>query len=163
MDEGSRDFGRFSREDLEEIIGYRMGEAPRIGFGKSSALLIIDMTRDVVNRHPNCKEAAANVVPLLAAARGTGIPVIFTHGGGHLHSESLISMTEAERGFYPNKVSHQYKGRPLTEEEFDIADEIAPRQSEVLITKHRSSAFLGTFLQPILTFHRIDTLIVTGM
>jgi maleamate amidohydrolase len=163
MDEGSRDFGRFTREDLEEIAGHRMGATPRVGFGAQCALLVIDMTQDVVNRHADCAQAADNIVPLLAAARRAGIPIIFTHGGGHLHSESFAPLTDAERGYYPTKVAHEYKGNTLREQDFDIAAQIAPQPGEAVITKHRSSAFLGTFLQPMLTWNRVDTLIVTGM
>jgi nicotinamidase-related amidase len=163
MDEGSRDFGRFTREDLEEIAGHRMGATPRVGFGEQCALLVIDMTQDVVNRHADCAEAADNIVPLLAAARRAVIPIIFTHGGGHLHSESFAPLTEAERGYYPTKVAHEYKGNTLQEKDFAIAAQITPQPGEAVITKHRSSAFLGTFLQPMLTWHRVDTLIVTGM
>jgi hypothetical protein len=37
-----------------------------------------------------------------------------------------------------------YEKKPLKAEDFEIADEIAPREGEVLMTKHRSSAFFGT-------------------
>jgi nicotinamidase-related amidase len=33
----------------------------------------------------------------------------------------------------------------------------------VLITKHRSSAFFGSFLPSLLNWHRVETLIIVGM
>jgi nicotinamidase-related amidase len=163
MDRAAAEFGRFSRADIEEMVGYRMGSSNRVGFGERLALLIVDMTRDVVKRHPDVKTAALNTVPLLARARESGIPVLFTRGGRHYHSVSFAPLTDAEKGIYAIKAAPHYKGNPLKLEDFEIADEIAPRQGEVVITKHRSSAFFGTFLESLLNWHRVDTLVIAGM
>lgn len=163
MDRSTTQFGRFNREDIEEMVGYRMGSSNRVGFGDGVALLIVDMTRDVVKRHPDVKIAALNTVPLLASARKSGIPVFFTRGGRHYHSVSFAPLTDAEKGIYAIKAAPHYKGNPLKAEDFEIADEIAPQAGEVVITKHRSSAFFGTFLEPLLNWHRVDTLIIAGM
>jgi nicotinamidase-related amidase len=72
-------------------------------------------------------------------------------------------LTEAERGIYGIKAAPTYVGKYLSEEDFQIADNIAPRDGEVLITKYRASAFAGTFLTQLLNWHRLDTLIITGM
>jgi nicotinamidase-related amidase len=156
-------FGRFSQQDIEEMVGYRMGTSNRVGFGKGPALLVVDMTRDVVQRHPDVKAAAMCIIALLDSARKAGIPVFFTRGGRHYHSVSFAPLTEAEKGIYAIKAAVHYKDNPLKAEDFEIADEIAPQPGEVVITKHRSSAFFGTFLEPLLNWHRIDTLIIAGM
>lgn len=44
-----------------------------------------------------------------------------------------------------------------------IPAEIAPKENEVLITKHRISAFAGTDLAMILGAHDIDTLVMFGI
>ena len=156
-------FGRFSREDVEELVGYRMGKAKRVGFGEKAALIIVDMTKDVVERHPDVKNAAMYTMTLLASARKAKIPVFFTRGGRHYHTVSFAPLTEAEKGIYAIKATEHYEGKPLKEEDFEIAHEIAPLRGEVVITKPRSSAFFGTFLEPLLNWHRVDTLIITGM
>jgi nicotinamidase-related amidase len=89
--------------------------------------------------------------------------VFFTRGGRHYHSVSFAPLTDAEKGIYAIKAAPHYKGNPLKPEDFEIADEIAPQADEVVITKHRSSAFFGTFLEPLLNWHRADTLVIVGM
>jgi nicotinamidase-related amidase len=157
------EFGRFSRADLEETLGYRMGTSPRVGFGEKCGLIVVDMTRDAVKASSFVKKAAEHTVPLLAAARGAKIPIFFTRGGLHYCTNSFAPLTEAERGIYGIKAGPTYVGKYLSEEDFEIATEIAPREGEVLITKYRASAFAGTFLTQLLNWHRLDTLIITGM
>jgi nicotinamidase-related amidase len=159
----AREFGDFSREDLEKLVSHKMGEGPRVGFGESCGLLVVDMTRAVVEKSPDVKSAADHTAVLLAHARRAKIPIFFTHGGRHLHSVSFAPMTDAEKGIYAIKASPVYAGKPLTEEGFQIAQEITPLEGEVVIQKHRSSAFVGTFLTQLLNWYRLDTLIITGM
>lgn len=156
-------FGRFTREDIEELVGYKMRTSKRIGFGEKAALIVVDMTRDVVKRHADVKKAAGHTATLLETARKLGVPVFFSRGGRHYHSVSFASLTDAERGIYAVKAKATYEKKPLKAEDFEIADEIAPREGEVLITKHRSSAFFGTFLPSMLNWHRVDTLVIVGM
>jgi maleamate amidohydrolase len=163
MDNPVREFGRFSREDIEDLVGYRMGTSKRVGFGEKAALIVVDMTRDVVKRHPDVKAAAMHTVPLLQCARKNGVPIFFSRGGRHYHSVSFAPLTDAEKGIYAIKAKADYQKIPLTAEDFEIADEIAPGPGEVLFTKPRSSAFFGTFLPSLLNWHRVDTLVIVGM
>ena len=156
-------YGRFTKEDIEELVGYKLRTSKRIGFGEKAALIVVDMTRDVVKRHPDVKAAAMHMLPLLACARDLGMPIFFSRGGRHYHSVSFASLTEAECGIYAIKAKAAYDKKPLKAEDFEIADEIAPQEGEVLITKHRSSAFFGTFLPSLLNWHRVDTLVIVGM
>jgi maleamate amidohydrolase len=156
-------YGRFTKEDIEELIGYKMRTSKRIGFGEKAALIVVDMTRDVVKRHADVRAAAGNIAILLATVRKMGMPVFFSRGGRHYHSVSFAKLTDAEKGIYAIKAKANYENKPLKAEDFEIADEIAPGPDEVLITKHRSSAFFGTFLPSLLNWHRVDTLIIAGM
>jgi nicotinamidase-related amidase len=162
MDPTSQQFGRFSREDLEEIADYRMGASPRVGFGEKAALIVVDMDREVVRKSPELKAAADHIAVLLDAARQADLPIFYTRGGRHYFSVSFAPLTEAEKGIYAIKAPPFYS-TVMKEEDFEIADEIAPRSGEVVFTKPRSSAFVGTFLAQLLTWHRVDTLIITGM
>jgi nicotinamidase-related amidase len=112
------------------------------------------MTRDVVKRHADVKKAAEHIATLLETARKLKMAVFFSRGGRHYHSVSFASLTDAERGIYAIKAKAAYEKKPLKAEDFEIADEVAPREGEVLITKHRSSAFFGTFLPSMLNWHR---------
>jgi maleamate amidohydrolase len=49
------------------------------------------------------------------------------------------------------------------QESAEIPAEIAPRAAEAVIVKRKPCAFFGTQLHSMLTFHNVDTLIVTGM
>src|ERR1043166_4422742 len=113
--EEAMSFGRFSRADIEELVGYRMGASARVGFGERPALVIVDMSRDVVKRHPEVKEAAMQTRPLLELARKIKIPVFFTRGGRHYHSVSFAPLTEAEKGIYAIKAAADYREIPLKE------------------------------------------------
>lgn len=156
-------FGRFTREDLEEIAGYRLGQSPRMGFGEQCAVVVVDFTRDVVKSRPEVRRAAEQTALMLAAARRAKLPIFFTRGGRHYHSVSFAQLTDAEKGNYAVKSAGHYVGNPLAAEDFEIADQIAPQSGEVVITKHRGSAFEGTFLAQMLIWHRVDTLIIPGM
>ena len=162
-DRATGQFGRFCREDIEELVGYRLRTSKRIGFGEKAGLIVVDMTRDVVKRHPDVKAAAMHTASLLEAARKIGMPIFFSRGGRHYHSVSFANLTDAEKGIYAIKAKASYENNPLKAEDFEIAEEIAPGPGEVLITKHRSSAFFGTFLPSLLNWHRLDTLVIVGM
>jgi len=57
-------------------------------------------------------------------------------------------------------------GRPddlAAHESAAIPPEIAPRPDEPVIVKGKPSAFFGTQLHSMLTYHNVDTLIITGM
>jgi nicotinamidase-related amidase len=45
----------------------------------------------------------------------------------------------------------------------EIIDEVAPRPGEIVVTKARSSAFVGTTLDMVLRCHGIKTVVVTGV
>lgn len=161
MEVSARTFGRFTVQDLEEIAGYRMRTSPRIGFGERAAVLVIDMTRDVVEAFDGCRNAAGNIARLLPVARKAGCPIIYTRGGRYHLCGSFAKLSDGEKGLYPVKQGVLCEFQ-IEESQFEIADEIAPCPDEVVITKLRNSAFNETFLQQILTWNRIDTLIVTG-
>jgi nicotinamidase-related amidase len=52
---------------------------------------------------------------------------------------------------------------PAAHESAAIPPEIAPRPDEPVIVKGKPSAFFGTQLHSMLTYHNVDTLVVTGM
>jgi maleamate amidohydrolase len=130
----------------------------RVGFGASPALLVIDFTRAYTTPgSPLFAEgvvhAVRETVPLLAAARTAGIPVI--------HTKVLYHPSGADGGWFVRKVPalrRMVAGEPLAE----IDPAVAPRPEEVVIAKQYPSPFFGTPLAPMLTALGVDTLILAG-
>ena len=137
--------------------GYRSGPLP---YGSRPAVLVVDMTNAfVTDDYPNTgwaatgKPATRAIGELLTAARAQRTPVIYTRGGK--------ATTPAERGYWKDGgsglqgESDQYRHQ--------IYSELQPQPGEPVLQKCKPSAFFGTDLAAILVYHRIDTLIVTGM
>jgi maleamate amidohydrolase len=130
--------------------GARMGEHP--------ALLVVDMTYAFVDgRFPLGHTAAGEpcaerIRELLDAARASGIPVIFSAG--------LPGRNPAEAGRWKTAPRPLPPGLP---DPYEIVPQLAPLPSETVIRKRRPSAFFGTELASLLLFHRVDTVILTGM
>jgi nicotinamidase-related amidase len=134
------------------------GFAQPLGFGVSPALLVVDFVNAYVDkRSPMYAAVEDTIVPgaqLLAAARASRIPVIFTQvvlsaGGG------------ANAGVFRRKISALsiYEGRT---ELGAIVAELAPLATEVVLEKQYASAFFGTSLSSMLAANRIDTVIIIG-
>ena len=130
----------------------------KVGFGRSPAVVVIDFTLAYTTEgSPFFAEgvvrAVQETVPLLAAARAAGIPVI--------HTKVMYHTSGADGGWFVRKVPALRKlvpGEPLAE----IDPKVAPLPEEVVIVKQYPSPFFGTPLAPMLTSLGIDTLILAG-
>jgi maleamate amidohydrolase len=143
--------------------------------GQRPALLIIDVNYAFVGLKPqnivesiadyrtSCGErgwaGVANIQVLLADARATGIPVIYTtivNNGRRGARWAARARDQASRQVLtPDELEHQRIGNT-------IVAEIAPRPGEIVIEKRGASGFLGTPLMSYLNELDIDTLIITG-
>jgi maleamate amidohydrolase len=153
-------------EDLpfsdEELAGYaKAGLGHRLGPGVAPALAIVDMNRLFTDsRFPlGSSEAAAPAVRAIAGvlelARRAGLPVVYT---------TTVSTTyPAVAGLWKGEISEQERALVSSPEAHEIVGPIAPRDGELVIGKVRPSAFWQTGLADVLTYHRVDTLIVCGM
>jgi maleamate amidohydrolase len=104
-------------------------------------------------------EAAAPAVRAIAGvlelARRAGLPVVYT---------TTVSTTyPAVAGLWKGEISEQERALVSSPEAHEIVGPIAPRDGELVIGKVRPSAFWQTGLADVLTYHRVDTLIVCGM
>ncbi len=130
----------------------------KVGFGTKPALLIIDFTLAYTTPGSaffgeGVVSAVRDTVPLLAAARAAGIPVI--------HTKVMYHASGADGGWFVRKVPALRKlvpGEPLAE----IDPAVAPLPSEVVIVKQYPSPFFGTPLAPMLATLGVDTLILAG-
>jgi maleamate amidohydrolase len=163
-----RVWDRFLTEQDRAHIALR----PRTGkgFGKRPALLLIDLYRSVYGDEPQsvldavetwpstCGLAAWNAIPhlqqLLAAAREAGIPVVHTTG---MEERPWFRGTAQDPA---RATDPAVRDRLLRR--YDIIDEVAPIDGELVIRKANASAFLGTPLIGHLVDRGIDTIIVGG-
>ena len=94
----------------------------------------------------------ARIVAVIDAARSAGVPVIFFR---EAHRRSLVDFGRELDGV--EKV-HLLEGDRSSE----LADELAPRPGEDIITKRRYSCFFGTDLEILLKGLNVNTLILLG-
>ena len=127
----------------------------RFGFGKSPALVVIDMAygwTDAAYAGGSARldSAVEAISELLPAARSAGVPVIYTTSPYH-EEPQLKSAAD----FSPNF-------RKWDSHACEIDARLAPRPGEYIIQKEHASAFAGTALVSYLVERRIDTLLISG-
>lgn len=127
-------------------------------FGKKPALLIVDFVVAYLDPasalYAGVEDALASNERLLAAARQTGIPVLFTN--------VEYAPDGADGGVFFRKVPALkafIKGSPMGA----FPDSLKPQDSELVITKQYASSFFGTTLASTLTSMGVDTLLITGL
>jgi maleamate amidohydrolase len=135
-------------------------------WGHRPALLIVDVVRSFTGSKPqdvleaigeyttSCGTSAWHTLPrmrqVLDAARGAGVPVVYTKGD----VESRIACGGSVKNDDPERTKRVHST--------PIADEIAPRDGEFVISKTKASAFFQTALAIYLVRHQVDSLIVMG-
>ena len=122
-----------------------------------TALLVMDLQADIVAMLG--AEAAAvleRVAPLIEGARAAGVLVVYVVLG---FRPGYPEVSARNVGFSTIAGS----GRFLGPAGADLPAAIAPNDGDVVVIKHRVSAFHGTDLDLILRAKSIDTLILTGI
>ena len=126
-----------------------------------TAMIVVDMQNDfVAPGAPMQSPAGLAMVPhlqrALACCRESGIPVIYT---AHVHRPDGCDL--GLLGHAPPIA----RGDALVAGSAGAAifPEIAPRDDEIVIPKHRFSAFYGTDLEIILRGLGVTTVVITGV
>jgi ureidoacrylate peracid hydrolase len=135
-----------------------------------TALVIIDMQKDLVldgfvtHRAGRDLAATRSIIPnlerLLAAARGTGVVVChvgFSTLPDHA-SDSGPWLAQRRRSAFTTDVLCM-----AGSEGAEFIDALAPADGELVIHKHRFSAFKGTDLDMVLRARGVATVITTGV
>ncbi len=127
----------------------------------TTAMIVVDMQNDFVAPGAPMQSPAGyamlpNLKQALACCREHGIPVIYT---AHVHRPG---------GFDQGLLAHAPaigRGEALVAGSPGVAifPEIAPHDDEIVITKHRFSAFYGTDLEIILRGLGVTTVVITGV
>lgn len=128
----------------------------------STAVIVIDMQNDFIApgaplETPMGMELMPRLQKLMAHARQTGMQVIFT---AHAHRRNGCDMGLFGEIYPP--IQNQL-GLVDDTAGVDIYPDVAPQGDEVVIKKHRYSAFFGTDLDIILRTRKIDTVVITGV
>jgi nicotinamidase-related amidase len=127
----------------------------RFGFGKSPALVVIDMSYGwtdpaYAGGSSRLDPAIAAIQQLLPVARGKGVPVFYTTSPVE-QTNHFKSAADYSPGF------RKWDARACA-----IDERVKPLPSELVIHKEHASAFAGTPLVGHLIAHRVDTLLITG-
>lgn len=131
----------------------------KVGFGDKPALLVIDFLKGYTTEGsplyaPGVVDAVRESIPLIAAAREHGIPVI--HTTVRYHPETFN-----DGGMWVKKapvLECLVEGNELA----NFHDDVLPLDSETIITKQYASAFFGTSLIATLNAMNIDTVLMAG-
>lgn len=147
----------------EDLAVYeRTGWGNPIGFGERAAVLVIDMCRYFTEAQypyscPSTGRAAARAIAaLLEGARQAKLPVIYT-------TQDLTPRTLATAGRFTEKMNPIDSAFAQDPRCHEIDPEVAPQGEDLVLIKPKPSVFFGTQLASILNYHRVDTVIVTGV
>ncbi|MBZ9793590.1 cysteine hydrolase [Rhizobium sp. 3T7] len=146
-----------------------------------TAVVVIDMQNDFGSHGGMFERAGLDVAPIAAlvqpisrvleAARRAGLFIVYTR------QEHNSDLSDAGNEDSPHRIKHRRMNIGATVEapggtrsqilvrdtwNTAIVAELEPRQGDVVVSKHRYSAFFETSFDTILRAKRIDTLIFTG-
>jgi nicotinamidase-related amidase len=142
--------------DIDEFYKHA-GLGARVGFGRSPAVLVVDM--QVAFNDPSYRlgaeqtSAVEAIARLLPHARAKGVPIFFARTGyradgsdGGIYIEKIPTLSEVTRGT-PG---------------YEFIPELLPNEQDIVIEKRFPSAFFQTNLSTLLVARRIDTIILVG-
>ncbi len=134
-----------------DVPEYEIHHEVRLDPAKT-ALVVVDMQNDFVKEGgslvvPDAEATIPAIRALLDLARQSGMKVVFTQD---THTEG-----DPEWEIWPEHVREGSWG-------WQIVDELAPREDELVIRKVRYDAFYGTHLDHFLRLWDVDTLVLCG-
>ena len=125
---------------------------------RTSALLVMDFQTLIVDNYAADAKALLNrTARLIAVARAAGMRVIYVVVG---FRPGYPEVSDRNPTFNGLKASGAFAAGA---ENTKIHPAVAPVSEEIVVTKHRVSAFAGTDLDLILRANGIETLILTGI
>jgi nicotinamidase-related amidase len=122
----------------------------------ASALLVMDVQQDIVDRFPD-PAYLPRLRRAIDAARAAGIPVVYVAIGFRAGHPEVSTRNKSFRAVRRNGAFAD--GDPGTR----IHPDVAPQPGEVVVTKKRVSGFTGSDLEVVLRAGGIDSLVLTGI
>jgi maleamate amidohydrolase len=133
------------------------GFGQAIARGQRPALLVVDFVNGFLDPAifggGSIVDAAKHTKPLLEAARGKGVPIVFTR--------IVYAEDGSDAGVWCEKAP-RLKSLTETSAASQVVDFLAPRSGELVVRKTQASAFFGTDLSSWLTYRGVDSLIIAG-
>jgi nicotinamidase-related amidase len=125
---------------------------------RTSALLVMDFQAAIVEGYATDKDRLlVRTASLVEAASGRGMRVIYVVVG---FRPGYPEVSPRNQSFAPIRESGSFvAGSAGTE----VHPAVAPRPGDVVVTKHRVSAFAGTDLEMVLRAGGIQTLVLAGI
>jgi nicotinamidase-related amidase len=124
-----------------------------------TAVLCMDYQNGILSRFAQDQELLPRAASVLKHARTAGLPVIYVQVGFRPNFPEIGTR---------NALLNTLRNSPQFQQLFTgtgsaIHSAVAPEEKDIVITKHRISAFAGTDLEMILRAKEIDTLILFGI
>lgn len=124
----------------------------------TSALLVMDFQTAAVEMVPTEKDGLlARTAMLLEGAREVGVRVIYVVVG---FRPGYPELSPRNQVFAPIRASGRFVEGTAG---MEVHPAVAPAAGELVVTKHRASAFFGTDLDMILRANGIETLLLAGI
>jgi maleamate amidohydrolase len=142
---------------LREFYEQR-GFAGRVGFGRTPAVLVIDLAKAWTDTNSPIGTDLSKVIShsreIADVARAKGVPIFFTTMAYEADMRDCGSVVVKKVPLQRMMV----KGSEWVE----LDPAVGAHPEDVLIVKQRASAFFGTSFLSQLVAHNVDTLIITG-
>ncbi|MCW2783142.1 MAG: isochorismatase hydrolase [Marmoricola sp.] len=123
----------------------------------NSALLVMDVQTDIVQRHPADPGYLQRINVAIAAARKIDVPVIYVVVGFRAGHPEISPRNKAF------SVASSSGRLVQTDAVNAVHDAVAPAPGDVVVTKRRVSAFTGSDLEVVLRAKGIDELVLCGI
>jgi nicotinamidase-related amidase len=125
---------------------------------KTSALLVMDFQTAIVEMLPAGSDALlARTARVIDAARRAKMRILYVVVG---FRAGYPEVSAGHPSFGPIREAGRFvEGSPGTE----VHPAVAPKPGDVIVTKHRVSAFAGTDLDMILRANGVQTLVLAGI
>jgi len=125
---------------------------------KKTGLLVMDYQQLLVDGYvANPDAALSQAAEVMQQSRAAGIPVFYVTVG---FRPGYPEVSDRNMMFSGVRAGERFR---LGDESSAIPDAITPQDGDVVIVKHRVSAFEGTDLAMLLRAHDIETLILFGI
>jgi nicotinamidase-related amidase len=124
-----------------------------------TAVLGMDYQTGIVSNYIKDQELLPRAASVLQQARSSGLPVIYIQVGFRPNFPEISPRNAAFSAVRNSAERQQLFVGPGRE----IHPSVAPEADDIIVTKHRVSAFAGTDLDMILRAKDIDTLILFGI
>jgi nicotinamidase-related amidase len=123
-----------------------------------TGLLLMDLQNGILNRQTSDPDFISRLQQVITTARVAALPIIYVVVKFREHYPEVSSRNKAfgalKSGAFPLQ-----EGNPAA----DISSSLAPEPHDIVVTKRRVGAFIGSDLEVVLRSQEIDHIILTGI